>query len=946
MLTTQISVSTGDSRCSRSTCVIPFVNGCSTTVQRWSWSSVRREPLAWVFATLVIALLSAACTSTDLQTSTEPSLLKCQVTLSNPSSAVEASGGVSTTQVSAAPECAWSASADVNWIANPSPASGQGSAELQFTVMPNDNAAERQGTLSVNDTKLRVNQAPAPCRFEVTPRTVSIGRGGGSSNVTVTTASGCGWTASPDGSWISVTPSSGTGTATFNVAAPSNPGLVRIGSVSVAGLAIVVSQEASTPSNCTASLQPSSATVPAAGGQAPPIAATVPAGCSWTAQSTVPWLTITDGASGNGPGTVSYSAAANSGVQRSGVLSIAGQAFSVTQAAVPCSFSVTPTTLSASSTGGPLPSVTVTAANGCTWTSTSQAGWLTFGSSPSGSGTGSVQVVASSNGTTARSGAVTIAGTTVNVTQPALTCTFGITPSSQSIASAGGAGTTIAVTAPSPCGWTATTSDNWITITSGASGTGNGSVGFTIAANSGGARTGTLSIAGQTFTVNQAAAPPAPCTYSINPSSQSIAAAGGAGTNVGVTAGNGCAWTAATSDTWITITSGASGNGNGTVGFTIAANSGGARTGTLAIAGQTFTVNQAAAPPAPCTYSINPSSQSIAAAGGAGTSIGVTAGNGCAWTAATSDTWITITSGASGNGNGTVGFTIAANSGIARTGRLTVAGQTFTVNQAAAPPAPCTYQINPASQAFGASGGPGTNVAVTTAGGCAWSATNNGNSWINISSASGNGNGSVMFSVAANTGPARTGSMTIAGQNFDVSQASGCAYQITPTSQSIGAAGGAGTNIAVTTTAGCTWTASPNDPWLTITSGAPPAGNGTVTFTIAANTGGARTGSLTVAGRPFSVSQASGCVVQIAPSSQTVPKGASSHSFNVTAAANCAWTAVANDSWLTITSPSSGSGSGNGTVTYSVPANPLPGHQERTGTISVLTNTFTVTQQN
>jgi hypothetical protein len=63
---------------------------------------------------------------------------------------------------------------------------------------------------------------------------------------------------------------------------------------------------------------------------------------------------------------------------------------------------------------------------------------------------------------------------------------------------------------------------------------------------------------------------------------------------VNVTAGTGCAWTASSNAPWLTITSGATGTGNGPVGFSAAANAGGSRTGTLTIAGQTFTVTQAA----------------------------------------------------------------------------------------------------------------------------------------------------------------------------------------------------------------------------------------------------------------------------------------------------------------------------------------------------------------
>jgi hypothetical protein len=82
-----------------------------------------------------------------------------------------------------------------------------------------------------------------------------------------------------------------------------------------------------------------------------------------------------------------------------------------------------------------------------------------------------------------------------------------------------------------------------------------------------------------------------------------------------------------------------------------------------------------------CSYGISPSSQNVAVGGGSG-SAGVTAPGGCPWIASSNDSWITITSGTPGNGNGTVAFTVASNPNAgSRTGTLTVAGQTFTVTQ-------------------------------------------------------------------------------------------------------------------------------------------------------------------------------------------------------------------------------------------------------------------------
>ena len=61
--------------------------------------------------------------------------------------------------------------------------------------------------------------------------------------------------------------------------------------------------------------------------------------------------------------------------------------------------------------------------------------------------------------------------------------------------------------------------------------------------------------------------------------------------------------------------------------------------------------------------------------GGGTATVNVTATAGCAWTAVSNDAFITVTSGASGTGNGAVGISVAANTGPFRSGTLTIAGQ-------------------------------------------------------------------------------------------------------------------------------------------------------------------------------------------------------------------------------------------------------------------------------
>ncbi|HEX8246847.1 MAG TPA: BACON domain-containing carbohydrate-binding protein, partial [Pyrinomonadaceae bacterium] len=87
------------------------------------------------------------------------------------------------------------------------------------------------------------------------------------------------------------------------------------------------------------------------------------------------------------------------------------------------------------------------------------------------------------------------------------------------------------------------------------------------------------------------------CSYSLTPASAEFPVAGGTG-NFNVTTSAGCNWTATTSDSWITVTAGNSGSGNGTVSFSVQPNTGPARTGTIVVAGQIFTITQTSG----CSY--------------------------------------------------------------------------------------------------------------------------------------------------------------------------------------------------------------------------------------------------------------------------------------------------------------------------------------------------------
>ncbi len=102
-----------------------------------------------------------------------------------------------------------------------------------------------------------------------------------------------------------------------------------------------------------------------------------------------------------------------------------------------------------------------------------------------------------------------------NITKPRLRvssalggvgCNYNLAENAQTFSVQGGRGSVnVAASGQSSCGWNVFSNVDWIKVDSGENGTGNATVNFTVAALDRGARTGTLTVAGQTFTVTQGA---------------------------------------------------------------------------------------------------------------------------------------------------------------------------------------------------------------------------------------------------------------------------------------------------------------------------------------------------------------------------------------------------------------------------------------------------------
>jgi hypothetical protein len=103
----------------------------------------------------------------------------------------------------------------------------------------------------------------------------------------------------------------------------------------------------------------------------------------------------------------------------------------------------------------------------------------------------------------------------------------------------------------------------------------------------------------------------------------------------------------------------------------------------------------------------------------------------------------------------------------------------------------------------------------------------------------------VQFYVERSYYDAREGTLSVEGQVFKVSQASGCFVELSATSASFGPDGGSG-SFQVTTH--CAWrtVVEGGANWVVLTRGDRANGSGPVTFTVAPNGGPARTATLVV----------------------------------------------------------------------------------------------------
>ncbi len=191
-------------------------------------------------------------------------------------------------------------------------------------------------------------------------------------------------------------------------------------------------------------------------------------------------------------------------------------------------------------------------------------------------------------------------------------------------------------------------------------------------------------------------ASPSSCNYTLSSNYAAVEGAGGHFV-INVTTGAGCNWAAVSLSAIATITSGATGTGNGTVNFTVNSNSTSSpRITQLFIAGQIVQIEQSGG----IGCAVTPDQLFVRHTAAAGSSsFNVNAGPNCQWAAATGFTpptvpWVTITSALTGMGTGTVSYSFTANPDpVRRFGIIIVGGRGFQIIQEGTTPA-ATIVVN------------------------------------------------------------------------------------------------------------------------------------------------------------------------------------------------------------------------------------------------------------
>jgi trimeric autotransporter adhesin len=155
--------------------------------------------------------------------------------------------------------------------------------------------------------------------------------------------------------------------------------------------------------------------------------------------------------------------------------------------------------------------------------------------------------------------------------------------------------------------------------------------------------------------------------------------------------------------------------------------------------------------------------------------------------------------------------------------------------------------------------------------------------------------------------------------------ASNCTFNVSPLSITAPASGGS-FPITIYTSPSCSWSIASLPSWITtFANPSPSAGPVILTLVVAANTGASRSASVSIAGQPVSITQASAnvCTYNVSPSLVELPPSGGKFTITIQTSPSCTWAVSGLPAWIILPSglpPPVGSGS----IVLTVEANTNP----------------------
>jgi outer membrane biosynthesis protein TonB len=220
--------------------------------------------------------------------------------------------------------CTWTSRSGADWL-RVDGHTKTGSGRVEVNVSANTGAARTAAIVVAGQNVTFEQRAATVCSFTVTPDSFNAPAAGASVSVAVSGPAECSWTVTGIPSWVKVSRASGTGPATFSIAAAPNPGPARSAVLTVGGREFRIEQAQLAP--CTYSVTPDRFNI-SSKKQNRKIDVVTQSHCHWNATSSAPWARVPTGArTGSGELEVKFEKNESSD-DRTAIVTIAGQNFS------------------------------------------------------------------------------------------------------------------------------------------------------------------------------------------------------------------------------------------------------------------------------------------------------------------------------------------------------------------------------------------------------------------------------------------------------------------------------------------------------------------------------------------------------------------------------------------------------------------------------------------